>query len=193
MAVGWGVAGVATGRPAALRQAAIFAAIGIAPDLDLLIDRHSLETHSLGAAVIAASVAAWQRWPVASSRVTIWCAVLVAWLSHPLCDAISVDTSPPLGVMAFWPFTADDVYTGLNVFGPISRRYWSDDFWWINLTSLAREVAILLPVAVGSWWFNRMYRTRDLTFSPGGLRPPFAAAGDTDGISDPPDLGAGPP
>ncbi|NQW05595.1 MAG: metal-dependent hydrolase [Acidobacteria bacterium] len=155
LAVGWGVAGVATGRSGALRQAAILAAVGVAPDLDLLIGRHSLETHSVGAAVLVASVAAWQRWPVATSRRVIWTAVALAWLSHPLADALSIDTSSPYGVMALWPVSSGEIYTGWDVFGPISRRYWLDNFWYINLTSLVREVAILLPIATLVWWGRR--------------------------------------
>ena len=44
-------------------------------DLDLLIGRHSAETHSLGAALIVAAIAAWQRWPVARRRWRIGLAV----------------------------------------------------------------------------------------------------------------------
>ena len=49
-------------------QAATLVAVGVAPDLDLLCGRHSAETHSVGAAVIVASIAAWRRWPVAASE-----------------------------------------------------------------------------------------------------------------------------
>jgi len=129
-----------------LRQVAILVAIGMAPDLDLLIGRHSMETHSIGAAALVATLAAWQRWPVASSRVVIWVAVALAWMSHPLLDALGSDTSAPYGVMAFWPFSTEHVRTGWDVFGPISRRYWRDDFWSINASSVLREVLVLAPI-----------------------------------------------
>lgn len=138
-----------------MRQIAILVAIGIAPDLDLLIGRHSMETHSIGAAAIVATLAAWQRWPVASSRVAIWVAVALAWMSHPLLDALGSDTSAPYGVMAFWPFSTEHVRTGWDLFGPISRRYWRDDFWSINASSVLREVLVLAPivalVAIRKW------------------------------------------
>lgn len=163
LAVGWAAAGVYPGTRDRVRQVAILVAIGIAPDLDLLIDRHSMESHSIGAAVLVASLAAWQRWPVASSRLTIWIAVALAWLSHPILDALGSDTSAPLGVMAFWPFSGAHVYSGWDVFGPISRRYWLDNFWAINVTSIAKEVVILAPIAAAAWFFRR----RDLSTKDG--------------------------
>lgn len=144
--MGWSVSGLPANRSGLLRQTAMLVAIGIAPDLDLLIGRHSMETHSVGAAVIVASIAAWQRWPVASSRLMIWVAVALVWMSHPLLDALGSDTSVPIGVMAFWPLSDANVQTGWEVFGPISRRYWRDDFLAINLRSVSTEILILAPI-----------------------------------------------
>lgn len=155
VAAGWSVAG-ATEPGRALRvQVGILVAVGVVPDVDLLWGRHSQETHSLGAALLLASIAAWQRWPVASTRVRIWCAIAAAYLTHPLLDALALDTSPPLGIMAFWPLSWEHYQTGLSVFGPISRRYWLDTFWTTNLTSIARELVILAPVVFGVWWWRR--------------------------------------
>ncbi len=164
LAVGWAVSGVPADRWGILRQTAILVAIGMAPDLDLLIGRHSMETHSLGAAIIVASVAAWQRWPLASSRLTIWVVVALAWMSHPLLDALGSDTSVPIGVMAFWPLSDTHVQTGWEVFGPISRRYWRDDFWSINLRSVSTEVIILTPLLCATLWIAT--RRRDHAGSP---------------------------
>jgi len=154
LAVGWSVSGTPADRRGLLRQTAILVAIGIAPDLDLLIGRHSMESHSMGAAVIVASIAAWQRWPVATSRLTIWLAVALAWMSHPLLDALGSDTSVPIGVMAFWPLSDGHVQTGWEVFGPISRRYWRDDFLSINLRSISTEVLILAPILFATRWMT---------------------------------------
>jgi hypothetical protein len=159
LAAGWSIAGVLAVGRARWKQIAILVAIGVAPDLDLLWGRHSRETHSVGAAVIVATVAAWQRWPVASTRLRIWCTVCAAWLMHPLLDALALDTSVPLGIMAFWPFSQEHYQTGLSVFGPISRRYWLDTFWPTNLASIARELAILLPVVALVWWTRRAPHT----------------------------------
>ena len=146
IAMGWAVAGKPSEKSALFRQVAILTAIGVAPDLDLLLYRHSMETHSIGAAVMVASLAAWQRWPVAGSRTMIWIAVALAWLSHPIIDAFGSDTSVPVGIMAFWPFSREHVQTPLHLFAAISRRYWRDDFWRLNIPAILREVAILAPV-----------------------------------------------
>jgi membrane-bound metal-dependent hydrolase YbcI (DUF457 family) len=126
--------------------------LGMAPDLDLLVARHSRETHSVGAALIVATVAAWQRWPIGSSRGRIWLAACLAWLSHPILDALALDTAPPLGVMLFWPWSVEHVQTGWSLFGPISRRPWLWSFWTTNLASLARELVILGPIVGWVWW-----------------------------------------
>lgn len=154
LSAGVAVAGVAGVTRERWIQIALLVAIGAAPDLDLLWGRHSRETHSVGAAIIVASLAAWQRWPVASTRGRIWFAVCAAWLTHPLLDSLALDTSVPLGIMAFWPFSQEHYQTGLSVFGPISRRYWLDTFWSTNLTSIAREILILAPVLALAWWFR---------------------------------------
>ena len=105
-----------------------------------------METHSIGAAVIVASIAAWQRWPVAPSRMLIWIVVAVAWMSHPLLDALGSDTSAPVGVMALWPFSTAHFQTSLEVFEAISRRYWRDDFWSLNFSAMVKEVLVLAPI-----------------------------------------------
>ena len=129
-------------------QAAILAAVAIAPDLDLLIGRHSAESHSIGAAVLVAAIAALMRWPVARERWRIGLAVLLAWISHPLLDSFGQDSSPPLGVMAFWPFSREYVHAPVQVFMPIWRRYWLAGFVSHNLLAVVRELLILGPLAV---------------------------------------------
>jgi inner membrane protein len=168
VAAGWGIAGLMAVGQARWRQIAILVAIGLAPDLDLLWGRHSRETHSVGAALIVATVAAWQRWPVASTRTRIWLAVCAAWLTHPMLDAMSSDTSIPVGIMAFWPLSTEFFTTGWDTFGPISRRYWLDNFWAINLTSIGRELVLLGPVAVAV----SIYRTPGRSSGRAAQQPP---------------------
>ena len=158
LALAWAVAPPDLSSRDGRRQAVILAAITVAPDLDLLIGRHSAETHSLGAALIVAAIAAWQRWPVARERWRIGLAVFLAWASHPLFDSLGQDGTPPLGVMAFWPFSREYVRTGIVVFMPISRRWWLDEFVVHNLTAVAREILILLPIATASYFLNRVRR-----------------------------------
>ena len=136
-------------------QAATLALLGAAADLDLLMGHHSAQAHSVGAAAIVASVGAWRAWPIASSRVRIWWAVFAAWLSHPLLDALAFDTSPPIGVMALWPFSPAYFQTGLSVFAPISRAFWAPGFLSKTLLAVGREVFILGLVTLVVWRLRR--------------------------------------
>lgn len=139
-------------------QGALLMAVGLMPDLDLLWGRHSHETHSIGAALIVATVAAWRRWPVASTRWRVWCAVLAAYLTHPLLDALAQDTSSPIGIMAFWPWSREFYSTGWGLVGPISRRYWTEEFWVVNVASVSREVLLFGPVALAVYMRARIKR-----------------------------------
>jgi hypothetical protein len=136
-------------------QTATLAAVGAAPDLDLLIGRHGMEAHSIGAGAIVACAAAWWRWPVAQDRrrrSIIWLAVFLAWATHPLLDSLAQDGSPPFGIMALWPFTTQYVYSGLDIFISIWRHWWEPGWFAHNLAAVTREILILLPVTLAVWW-----------------------------------------
>lgn len=126
----------------------------MAPDLDLLVGRHSQETHSLGAAFLVATIAAWGRWPIARTQPRIWLAAFIAWFSHPLFDASSFDLGPPVGVMLWWPFSREHWHTGLTVFGAIERHWDHEGFWRQNFISFVREMVILLPTLALVWWWR---------------------------------------
>ena len=161
--IGHALGGIAAGWGVAPRHdvaaAALLAAVAIAPDLDLLIGTHREITHSIGAAVIVGVVAG-TLWSSAfvlgrASRqgglrrdAARWAAaVSLAWCSHLLLDWLSNDTRPPLGVMALWPFTYDYYKSSLEIFPPVSRRYWESRFWIYNLRAAVTEVVILGPLA----------------------------------------------
>jgi inner membrane protein len=113
----------------------------VAPDLDFLWGRHNQETHSLAAAIAAgALVFAWKK----DARLAI--AVTFAWISHVLFDWLGSDTTPPLGVMALWPFSSEYYFSNAFFFEAISRRYWLDNFISHNLWAVAREILILGPL-----------------------------------------------
>ena len=155
VACGWLIAGTGGDRRTNIRRALVLATVGMAPDLDLLIDRHSAETHSLGAAVAVATVAAVMRWPVAEGRLRIWCAVALAWASHPLLDALGRDGSAPFGVMLWWPLSHEHFMSSVSVFDPISRRWWLPGFVSHNLAAVRRELLILAPVLLMAWGATR--------------------------------------
>lgn len=122
--------------------------MGMAADLDLLVGAHSGPTHGLGAAVIA-GVATWVvlKWRGSSAGVRTACAAAIAYASHTLLDWLGTDSSPPIGIMALWPFSHGFYESSWHVFMAISRRYWLPEFWTFNLAALARELVILVPIA----------------------------------------------
>jgi membrane-bound metal-dependent hydrolase YbcI (DUF457 family) len=154
IAAGWGVV---PRRDAA--AAAILATIAIAPDLDLLVGDHRGISHSLGMAVTAGLLA------LAITRRSRWAAaVTLAWGSHILLDWLSNDTRPPFGVMALWPFTREYYKAAIEVFPPVSRRYWESRFWIYNLKALVAELLIMGPLAAAVVWRRRVSRSS-------GVRP----------------------
>ena len=116
------------------------------PDADLLMGLHSGPTHGLGAAAVVglAAMVLWRLSPAAAL------AVAGAYASHTLLDWLGNDTSPPIGIMALWPFSRQYFQSDLRLFHAISRRYWlSEQFIWGNLRAVLREVLILGPIATG--------------------------------------------
>jgi hypothetical protein len=149
-AAGWAV----DGRRPSLRTTAILVAVGLAPDLDLLFGTHSTYTHSLGAVAIATFVA----WTVTRDA-RLAAAVAAAWASHLLLDWLGSDSRDPIGIMALWPWSSEHYQSDLHVFGAISRRYWMpEQFVWGNLKAAAREVAVLLPIAIAVYWIRTRLR-----------------------------------
>jgi membrane-bound metal-dependent hydrolase YbcI (DUF457 family) len=137
-------------------EAILFGTIAMLPDLDLLVGAHSTYTHSIGAVILAAGVAL----SLTRGRAP-WLAVGVAaaWSSHILLDWLGSDTSPPIGIMALWPFTDGFYQSSAFLFDAISRRYWlPQEFIWGNLRAIVKEVLILAPMA---WLAMRVaYRRR---------------------------------
>jgi membrane-bound metal-dependent hydrolase YbcI (DUF457 family) len=131
------------------RPVLIFAAAGMAADLDLLVGAHSGPTHGLGAALIVGAVS----WLVLrrARSCPAWrpsCAVAAAYASHTLLDWLGTDSSPPIGIMALWPLSHRYYESPWRVFMAISRRYWLPEFWTFNIRALGRELVILVPLAV---------------------------------------------
>lgn len=133
--------------------AALVAAIAVAPDLDLLVGTHRGASHSVGAALIVGA-AAWivlrsPRWAAAAA---------LAWGSHVLLDWLSNDTRPPIGIMALWPVSREYYKSAIEIFPPVSRRYWEARFWVYNLRAVAAELILLGPVAAVVAWRARRAR-----------------------------------
>lgn len=138
--------------------AAVAMMAGMSPDLDLLAGRHSAETHSIGAGLLA-GLAGWAvlRWRRHALAIEWGALIAFAVLSHALLDWMGTDTSAPIGIMALWPFSQEYFEADAHVFMAVSRRYWLPEFWTYNLTVLARELVILgIPAAFIEW---RMRKT----------------------------------
>jgi hypothetical protein len=112
-----------------------------------------METHSLGAAVLAGlAVLAWTR----GGDVRLAALVALAWASHVLFDWLGSDTTPPIGVMALWPISHRYYFADAYLFEAISRRTQLPNFWSHNLWAVATELFILGPiVGIAAWWRRR--------------------------------------
>jgi LexA-binding, inner membrane-associated putative hydrolase len=131
----------------------LFGAVAIAPDLDLLFGTHSTYTHSIGAVLIVfaltMAVAGVRQWRIALG-------VAAAWASHILLDWVGSDTSPPIGIMALWPFDSGYYQSSRPIFDAISRRYWLPEQFVIgNLRATLKEILILGPPFVGALVLRR--------------------------------------
>ena len=136
-------------------------AVGVAPDLDLLIGRHSAETHSIGAAALTGALA-WlflraRAWPRAGALAAV---LALAVLSHAVLDWLGTDTSAPIGIMALWPFSTSYYESDAHVFMAVSRRYWLPEFWTYNFTVLTRELLLLGVPALALEWTLRRRKVR---------------------------------
>lgn len=128
------------------------AALGAAPDLDLLFVAHRTVTHSIAAVVFVglfcAALAANARRPIV--RVGLMCAA--AYGSHLLLDWLGTDSTPPRGIEALWPISREWFISGTEVFRQTERReVWTSATMLKNLRAVVQEIAILGPTAVALW------------------------------------------
>jgi membrane-bound metal-dependent hydrolase YbcI (DUF457 family) len=170
LATAWFAEGAA-GKPrrafGVLALACVFAAV--IPDVDILLHSHRTYTHSIGAVAIAGAIA----WVLArlcrrvaddrscAGRRSTFVAVTVAMAygTHIVLDWLAIDTGPPLGLMALWPFSTRFYLSGADWFFGVSRRYWKpDEFIFGNLKALAWEMVLLAPIALLAWWWMRSKR-----------------------------------
>jgi len=134
----------------------------LAPDLDLLLNvatgrnYHQAQSHSIGFAALAGLVV-WSlaRLTGAASARRLGALVALAWLTHVALDYLSVDTSPPIGLMAAWPLAAGWYKCPWPVFLDIGRNLdWST--MRHNALAVALEATLLLPPTL--WYWSRRPR-----------------------------------
>ena len=138
------------------RRLLLFAGLGILADIDFLFGVHSAYTHSIGATVVVGVLAA----VVGSQRGGRFAlAAGLAYGTHILLDWLGSDTVAPLGVMALWPLSTDFFLSDLYWFPTVCRQYRELECWWNNVASVAWEIAVLGPLAVGAlYYLNRRSR-----------------------------------
>ncbi|MEW6319948.1 MAG: metal-dependent hydrolase [Acidobacteriota bacterium] len=139
-------------RAPGLTALALVGAASLLPDADFAWGRHNMETHSLGAAILAGLVV-WGASRGREPRFALACGL--AWASHVLFDWLGSDDAPPLGVMALWPLTSDFYFAHACVFDPILREYWRPDFTARILAAVVREVVLLGPLVLLLAWGRR--------------------------------------
>ena len=141
------------------RRAAITVAAALAPDLDFAFKAfglavHQGASHSVGAALIAGAVvsalAAVGKWPRPGA---LGLAAFLGWMSHVFLDLLNLDTHPPIGVLALWPFAGGHYKVPWPIFMDIGRT-----LEWItvlrNAIAVAWETALLSPLLVLAWRFR---------------------------------------
>jgi len=139
-----------------LLDGVLFGALAVLPDVDLIAGAHSGPTHSVGAAAIvgvAALAIARQLGARHAGRLALAC--MAAYASHVLLDWLGSDSSPPIGVMALWPFSRAYYESDLHVFLAISRRYYQGwRFVTQNVLAVSLELMILVPAIALVWRFR---------------------------------------
>jgi hypothetical protein len=141
-------------RAARWRRAWLFAAVGVAADLDLLAGQHRFYTHSVGAVLAVFSLALLLTRRRANDWIRLSAAVAAAYATHVLLDWLGADSPSPRGILALWPFTSTHYVSRLDIFPVVSRRIWTLRAWKLNLIAATTETAILGTLAWLCWRFR---------------------------------------
>jgi membrane-bound metal-dependent hydrolase YbcI (DUF457 family) len=145
------------GELASRRRAVVTVGAALAPDLDFAwrlvdgVNHHQAQGHSIGVGIalsLAVTLAA------AAGRVprpwTLGLAALLGWSSHLVLDLLNVDTNPPIGLMALWPFSRGYYKSPWPLFLDIGRT-----LNWRTVRhdtiAIAWEAALLCPVLIAAW------------------------------------------
>lgn len=161
--IGHALAGLAVagaGRASRLsgRQVAILAFCAAAPDLDLFlrvidgVNHHRGPSHSFAmAALVGLGTVFLRRAGLGLPGPALMGA---AWASHVVLDYFGLDTSPPVGEMALWPFSDAFHASPVSIFYDIPRSF-SAAANRHNLMAVAIEMAVLGPLAWLCWRGSR--------------------------------------
>jgi membrane-bound metal-dependent hydrolase YbcI (DUF457 family) len=137
-------------------RTAVTVAAAIAPDLDLALKPlglavHQGASHSIGAALIAGVVVAAGAALLGRLRpLALGLAAVLGWSSHIALDLLNLDTHPPIGLMALWPFGNGYYKIPWPIFMDIGRTL---DWKTVrhDALALAWEATLLCPLLVVIW------------------------------------------
>ena len=138
------------------RRTVVTVLAAIAPDLDLVLKQvglavHQGASHSVTAAVLAgvavSAAAALARWP---RPLVLGLAASLGWSSHLALDLLNLDTHPPIGIEALWPFSLAHYKFPWPIFMDIGRTL---DWKTVrhDALALAWEALLLCPLLVVTW------------------------------------------
>ncbi len=143
------------------KRLGVIVGASLLPDLDLTFrlfdgrNHHNGELHSIGFALIAAVVgAAVFRLLRLRRPLALAFTVGLAWCSHLLLDYLNVDTNPPIGLLALWPFAHSYYKSPVAIFMDIGRTL---DWTTVGHDAVAGawECAVLVPLLLASWFYRR--------------------------------------
>lgn len=104
---------------------------------------HYMYTHSVGWIILAGAgtCLVWKALQPATED-KYFTLVFVALLSHLLLDWLTVDLSPPQGILAWWPFSLERTISPVSIFPNASKDTLGDLWQWRNLRPVAVELTV---------------------------------------------------
>lgn len=117
---------------------------------------HQTVTHTL-VWISVTALAIWAYGRIKERRASwLVLGLLLALLgSHLLADWLTVDCSPPIGLMLSWPFSDRLYHAAVAFFPPPAKQVWADVWSLQNLRLVLVEAAITLPLVIVVLWFKR--------------------------------------
>ncbi len=134
-----------------------------APDVDYLFglgtgnlnSYHQTVTHTFiwtGGLVLAIWAYGWFKERRASWLLLSLLLVLLG--SHLLLDWLTVDRSPPVGMMLAWPFSGRFYHAAFAFFPPAAKQTWAAVWSLHNLRLAMMEAMYTLPLVIMVLWFK---------------------------------------
>jgi inner membrane protein len=125
-----------------------------APDLDLVlrlvdgVNHHRGASHSFTAAALV-GIAGYILRRLGAPLPSGWL-MGAAWSSHVVLDYLGLDTSPPVGEMALWPFSSAFYASPISLFYDVPRVFTAAAMRH-NALAVAIEVVMLAPIVAICW------------------------------------------